>query len=71
MEPVELQRRIVERLLAHHPAMRTLEQLSVELGGADVEATVEELVSDGLATRLGELVGASWVAVRLDRLRTI
>jgi hypothetical protein len=71
MDPVQLQRRIIERLLAHHPAMRTLEQLSVELGGADVEPAVEQLVSEGLVTRLGELVGASWVTVKLDRLRSI
>jgi hypothetical protein len=64
------QRAVLTTLLAAHPRLLGTEE--IEEGLADVPRTREALrvlVGDGLATRLGDRVGASRAAVRFDALR--
>ena len=64
------QRAVLTALLAAHPRLLGTEE--IEEGLADVPRTREALrvlVGDGLATRLGDRVGASRAAVRFDALR--
>jgi hypothetical protein len=64
------QRAVLTTLLAAHPRLLGTEE--IEAGLADVPRTREALrvlVGDGLATRLGDRVGASRAAVRFDALR--
>lgn len=64
------QRAVLTALLEAHP--RLLGTHELEAGLTDVPRTREALrvlVGDGLATRLGDRVGASRAAVRFDALR--
>jgi len=64
------QRAVLTALLDAHP--RLLDTQELEAGLTDVPRTREALrvlVGDGLATRLGDRVGASRAAVRFDALR--
>ena len=63
------QRLVLGLLLRRHPAMVTLGWLQEMLPEfAGVEEAVTHLERDGVATRLGELVGASRAAVRTGQL---
>ncbi len=63
------QRRVLNALLEHHPEMVPADELRVELADVhDIDQALTALISAGVATRLGELVGASWVAARTHRL---
>ena len=67
---------VMRQLLALHPSLLTVGELSREIGGeaADfaetdaVERAVRELVAVGLAHRNGEVVIPSRAALRLDEL---
>jgi hypothetical protein len=71
-----LQSQLLTALLARHPRLidaSSLPELLAEHGHPDVnaselESALTSLLGDGLATRLGDLVGASWIAARATRL---
>jgi hypothetical protein len=68
----ESQRVVLGLLLENHPAMLSLEDLRGRLADVDdVEFAVSRLADDGLASRVGHLVGASRAAVRADQLDVI
>jgi hypothetical protein len=48
--------------------MLTLTELRGQLSGIDVEQALASLQEDGLAARLGDLIGATRAAVRTDQL---
>ena len=62
------QRATLGLLLEMHPRTISVEQLREQLAGIDVDEALAALQSDGLANRLGDLVGASRAAVRADEL---
>jgi hypothetical protein len=63
------QRTILRALLDAHPRMLGLDDLGVAIPDpAAVEYAVTQLASDGLATNLGERVGATRPAVRFRAL---
>jgi hypothetical protein len=68
MDPHADQRAVYGLLLERHPRMLTIAKLRDELTGVDVDEALRVLVEDGLATRLGDLIGASRAAVRADQL---
>ena len=71
-----VQRQLLTVLLAQHPRLvdaSALPALLADHGHPDVDPTEIEtaltsLLGDGLATRLGDLVGASWIAARATRM---
>jgi hypothetical protein len=64
------QRLVLGALLDAHPRLLEANELAVRLPDVPrVDQVVRVLVDDGLATRMGDLVGASRAAVRLDALR--
>jgi hypothetical protein len=66
------QRTVLGLLLERHPELMTLGEIQAALPDLDdvVEAVVR-LVSDGLATRLGDNIGASWTVVRYEALGVV
>jgi hypothetical protein len=63
------QRTVLRALLEAHPKMLGLDDLGVAIPDpAAVEYAVTQLASDGLATKLGERVGATRPAVRFSVL---
>lgn len=66
------QRTVLGMLLESHPAMLTLDELHRQLADVDgVDDAIAHLSSDGLANRVGEMIGASRAAVRADELAPI
>jgi hypothetical protein len=64
------QRAILGALLAAHPRLLDLDELDSGLGDIPrSREAIRVLVGDGLATQLGDHVGASRAAVRFDALR--
>jgi hypothetical protein len=63
------QRATLGMLLELHPRMLSLDELSGRLADVDVDRSVAGLQDDGLATRLGDLIGATRAAVRGDQLQ--
>jgi hypothetical protein len=64
------QKRVLGALLERHPALVPADELRAELADVhNIDQALTALIADGLVTRLGELVGASWAAARTDRLR--
>jgi hypothetical protein len=64
------QRAVLDALLAAHPRLLEADELAAQLPEVPrVNQVLRVLVDDGLATRLGDLVGASRAAVRFDALR--
>jgi hypothetical protein len=64
------QRAVLDALLEAHPRLLDVDELAARL--ADVPRPREALrvlISDGLATRLGDRVGATRAAVRFEALR--
>ena len=56
-------------LLEKHPAMVTVDELDALMPDVPrIGEAVEHLVRAGVATRVGDLVGASRAAVRTDQL---
>ena len=69
-DPHQAERAVLDVLLREHPRLLELEQLNARLPDVPrLSQVVRILVDDGLATRLGDLVGASRAAVRFDALR--
>ena len=69
MDPFEPQRVLLKSLLAAHPKLVEADELvTLHAGLANAESALRVLVDDGLATRLGNLVGASRAAVRSEAL---
>jgi hypothetical protein len=63
------QRRALGALLEHHPVLISADQLRADLADVhDIDPALTGLIRDGLVMRFGELIGASWVAVRTHRL---
>jgi hypothetical protein len=63
------QRLVLGTLLRAHPRMLGLDDLHAELDDvAGVDEAVRRLADDGLASRLGDRVGASRAAVRFTAL---
>ena len=63
------QRTVLHALLEAHPQMLGLDDLGVAIPDpAAVEYAVTQLASDGLASKLGERVGATRPAVRFRAL---
>jgi hypothetical protein len=64
------QRVVLKTLLEAHPRLLETNELAAQLPDVPrVNQVVRVLVNDGLATRIGDLVGASRAAVRFDTLR--
>jgi hypothetical protein len=69
-DPHEAQRAVLDLLLREHPRLLELDQLKALLPDVPrLAQVVRILVDDGLANRLGDLVGASRAAVRFEDLR--
>lgn len=68
MEADRDQRATLGLLLERHPRMLSVAELQDRLPDVAVPAAIGALHEDGLATRLGDLVGASRAAVRTDQL---
>ena len=68
MDSDAAQRVTLALLLEHHPRMLTVEQLQAGLADVNVDDALSALAEDGLATRVGDLVGATRAAVRADQL---
>ena len=64
--PLPIERRVLDALLTADPSMVDIEQLRETFGYVDV--AVQSLVDDGLASRLGDGVGATRAAVRAAEL---
>lgn len=65
------QQRVLSALLERHPALVPADELRAELADVhDIDQALTALIGDGLVTRLGELVGASWIAASTDRRLT-
>jgi hypothetical protein len=63
------QRALLGLLLERHPAMITIEEVRRALSDVpDLESAIAQLVADGVANRVGDLIGASRAAVRADQL---
>ena len=63
------QRAVLEALLEAHPRLLGIDALSSSLGDVPrPREALRVLVADGLATQLGDRVGASRAAVRFDAL---
>jgi hypothetical protein len=63
------QRAVLGLLLEKHPAMVSVEELRRHMANVPrVDEALEHLLRDGVATKLGDLVGASRVAIRTDQL---
>ena len=70
MDASEPQRALLAALLDAHPKLLEADDLLAGHGHLrHPEAALRVLVDDGLATRLGDLVGASRAAVRFEALR--
>ena len=64
------QRIVLAALLEAHPRLLETDELAAQLSDVPrLNQVLRVLVDDGLATRLGDLVGASRAAVRFDALR--
>ena len=64
------QRVVLGALLEAHPRLLETNKLASELPDVPrVNQVIRVLVDDGLATRMGDLVGASRAAVRFEALR--
>jgi hypothetical protein len=63
------QRNVLRALLAAHPRLIGAEDLAAQLTDVPrVPEVIRMLVDDGLATRLGDRIGASRAAVRFQAL---
>jgi hypothetical protein len=68
-DPNAAQRAVLDALFNAHPHLLGIDELTAQLSQVPrVREAVRVLVDDGLATQLGELVGLSRAAVRLDAL---
>jgi hypothetical protein len=68
-DPDAVQRALLGVLLETHPSMLTTEEARRQLSDVpELDEALELLLQDGLATRLGELLGASRAAVRTRQL---
>ena len=68
-DPFAAQRAVLRALLDAHPRLLDADQLLAQL--ADVPRAMEALdvlLGDGLATKVGDLVGVSRAAVRFQQL---
>jgi hypothetical protein len=68
-DPNAAQRAVLQALFRAHPRMLAIDDLNAQLSEVPrVREALRVLVDDGLATQLGELVGVSRAAVRLQAL---
>ena len=66
------QRVVLGTLLKEHPRMLDVDVLTAQLSDVPrVREALRILVDDGLATRIGDLVGVSRAAVRFDALSPV
>ena len=71
MDSADAQRTLLAELLDAHPRLLETSELCARHDRLrNVEQALRVLVDDGLATRLGDLVGASRAAVRFEVLRS-
>ena len=71
MDPADAQRTLLAELLDAHPRLLEISVLCAPHERLrNVEQALRVLVDDGLATQLGDLVGASRAAVRFEVLRS-
>lgn len=71
MTATDAQRALLTSLLEAHPRLFEADDLVARHADLrDADDALYELLEDGLATRLGDLVGASRAAVRFEALRT-
>ena len=64
------QRTLLGLLLDEHPSMLTVEEVQRRLSNIPrLHEALAVLVSDGLVSRIGDLVGVSRAAVRAHQLR--
>jgi hypothetical protein len=65
------QRTLLGLLLEEHPSMLTVEDIERRLSDVPrLREALDVLVRDGLASRLGDLIGASRAAIRARQLTT-
>ena len=65
------QRAVLGAILEAHPRLIDVEQLEARLSDVPrVPAALRVLIGDGLATQLGDRVGATRAAVRFDAMHT-
>ena len=71
MIPTDLAQRVVlAYLLEQHPAMQGFDDLAIVLPDREaLELAVSRLSTDGLVSRLGNRVGLTQAAVRMDELK--
>jgi hypothetical protein len=70
-DPNAAQRAVLDALFQAHPRMLGINELAGQLTEVPrVREALRVLVDDGLATQLGELVGVSRAAVRLQALNS-
>jgi hypothetical protein len=70
MSPSEPQRALLTSLLDAHPRLVGADDLFAQHADLpNVESALRVLIEDGLAKRLGDLVGPSQAAVRFEALR--
>jgi hypothetical protein len=71
-DPNAAQRAVLAALFDAHPRMLAIDELTAQLSDVPrVREALRVLVDDGLATRLGQLVGVSRAAVRFQALGRI
>jgi hypothetical protein len=64
-----VQRAVMGLLLERHPALVDVPSIETALPDLqEVERAVDQLIGDGLATRLGGRIGAAWAIVRFEAL---
>lgn len=70
MDPAETQKTLLRELLGQHPRLVETSALCEQFKQLPhVEPALRVLIDDGLAVRLGDLVGASRAAIRFEALR--
>ena len=68
-DPTASQRAVLDALFNAHPRMLGIDELAAQLTDVPrVREALRVLVDDGLATQLGQIVGVSRAAVRLQAL---
>jgi hypothetical protein len=71
-DPDAAQRIVLGHLLHQHPRMLSLAELETDLAAVeDIEVAVRRLRDDSLVSQLGQRVGVTRAAVRMEQLKPI